>query len=72
MPENENIKQIRELLEKLTPEEKQQFISELAEDDDLMSALLEALVTRNNAPEDSEEGITNAEGYVNFLRKFKG
>jgi hypothetical protein len=71
MADNAKLKQIMELLQALSPEEKQQFAVELSDDNELMTSLLDVLVERNRMEESTPEALNSEEGYINFLRKVK-
>jgi hypothetical protein len=69
MADNEKLKQLLELYKQLSDEEKASLASELAEDDELMTLLLNILTERNQVIENVEsDGV---EGFINFLRKVK-
>jgi len=69
-PEKDKLDKIRELFRGLSEEEKNRFMTEIADDEELMAVLLAILTERNVIQEETEsEGGT--EGYIDFLRRVK-
>jgi hypothetical protein len=71
MPDSDKLTEIKNLFHGLSQEEKGVFMNELAEDDDLMSVLLNILVNRNDREELPGE-VKETGTYVDFLRRIKG
>ena len=69
-PEKDKLDKIRELFRGLSEEEKNRFMTEIADDEELMAVLLAILTERNVIQEETEsEGGTDS--YIDFLRRVK-
>jgi hypothetical protein len=69
MVDTPKIKQILDLFKNLTEQEKSDFMNELAEDEELMSRLLNILMSRNEGIVQGE--LTDANTFIDFLRRVK-
>jgi hypothetical protein len=69
MTDNEKIKQLIDLYRQLSDDEKASFASEIAEDEELMTMLLNILTDKNQVMESGD--LNEVEGFINFLRKVK-
>jgi hypothetical protein len=72
-PQSGKLDQILELYKGLSAEEKSQFVDKIAEDEDLMTRLLDLLLKRNQAEEQAEQqtDFTGTDSYIDFLKRVK-
>jgi len=69
MAENEKLSEIMEMFRGLSEEEKGDFMSKLAEDEELMTRLLNILIGQTENQTQGE--VTETGTFIDFLRKVK-